>query len=392
MIMGGHAPDGAFWYDYDVGRFLTSTHYAQQYPEWLDEFNVEITTAEYVGRTWERLLPDEAYSISRVDSFPFEHDGVHIVFPHVIDLTDTLSSPFQEFAYTPYGDAMTLTVARRLVTHEELGQDDVPDLLFIGASSSDLIGHRYGPFSQEMQDYYVRFDRMLGDFLDFLDDEVGRDRYITILTSDHGVAAMPEYREQLGLPGKRIRTADFSDQLIGGLTEGLHEMEIFAQPVPLLMYPLGLVLRFQGEEVTEEQLEGVRNIVASRLAESEVLADVITYSDLVSGKGREQHPEFWEDYLRSFHPQRAADIVIRYREFDLFPESIPVNHGSPYDYDKHVPLLIAGRGVNAATFDRRIWTVDIAPTIARVLNIKTPDDLDGHPIDELVLTSTGGAR
>ncbi len=389
VLMGGHSPDGAYWYDYDVGRFVTSTYYAERYPSWLDDFNKEISTSEYVGRTWDRLLPEDAYNISRADSFPYEFDGEHITFPHIVDVTDTMSSPFQELAHTPYGDAMTLAMARRLVENEDVGRDDVPDLLFIGASSSDLIGHRYGPFSQEMQDYYVRFDRMLGDFLDFLDEEVGRDRYVTVLTSDHGAAALPEYRQQLGMSGRRIATADFRDQLIGGLTESLHEMTIFAQPAPLLIYPLGLVLAFRGDEVTEEQLEGVRRIVVSRLREAEVLADIITYPELVSGNG--DH-EFWDAYLRSFHPDRAADILIRYREFDVFPQSIPTNHGSPYDYDKHVPLLIAGNGVAREVFDRKIWTIDVAPTIAMLLNIRPPDDLDGRPIRDFTIGPTGGSR
>ncbi len=136
-------------------------------------------------------------------------------------------------------------------------------------------------------------------------------------------------------------------------------------------------------------MEGVRRIVASHLREAEILADVITYPKLESGDG--DH-EFWDAYLRSFHPERAADIVIRYREFDVFPASIPTNHGSPYDYDKHVPLLIAGPGVTPSVFDRRIWTVDIAPTVAVVLNIHPPDDLDGQSIGELVSSSAGGAR
>ena len=389
VILGGHEPDGAFWYDYDVGRYVTSTHYTDSYPEWLDVFNQEISTPEYVGRTWQRLLPEEKYSISRVDSAPYEFDGVHIAFPHVVDLTDTTTSPFQELAHTPFGDEMTLAMVQRLIKNENIGRDEVPDLLFVGASASDLIGHRFGPFSQEMQDYYIRLDRMLGSFFDFLDEEVGRDRYVTVLTSDHGSAAIPEYRQQMGLSGKRVETSDFRDQLIGGLTESLHEMEIYAQPAPLLMFPLGLVLRFQGEEVTEEQLEGARNMVAAQLRQAEILADVVTYTELLSNEGR---PEYWEEYMRSFHPDRAPDIFIRYHEFDVFPASIRTNHGTPYSYDQHVPFLVMGSSIEHKNIDRHIWTVDIAPTVAALLQIPSPDDLDGEKIAELVVTRAAGSR
>lgn len=383
VLMGGKQPDDAYWYDSRTGRYVTSSFYAGEYPEWLNAFNEMMVTPENVGRTWQRLWPEESYTASRADSFPAEHDGIHIVFPHAIDLADTLHSPYVELIHTPFGDQTTISLAQELVVQEGLGEDEQLDLLFLGLSSADYIGHRYGPFSQEVEDYYLRLDQMLGEFMAFLDDRIGRENYVTILTADHGVVRLPEYSSTLGEPGQRVSVDDFREELVAGLTMAVRELEIYATPIPMIMYPLGLVLRFEaeeGDEVSEEQMRRVREIVAEHLSKAEVIEDVFTYDELLAA---EVERGAIADYLKSFHPDRAADIVIQYKEHNTFPPTLVVNHGSPYTYDTHVPFIVVAAGLNPGVVDRRVWSVDIAPSLAAMLGISAPGDLDGSVIQEL---------
>jgi len=240
-------------------------------------------------------------------------------------------------------------------------------------SAADLIGHRYGPYSQEVMDYYLRLDAALGDFLAYLDEQVGADRYAVILSSDHGVAPMPEEASRRGIDAHRVSTADFRDELVAGLQQGLLSAEIYDQPSLALM-TIGLVAAFTDPEVTEAQRKTLREHTAQSLVKAPVVAEAFTYDQFMS---QEKIDSPYEGlFRRSFHPDRAADVIINFREFYVYPASLPATHGAPYRYDMHVPLLVRS-GATPRQVDRQVRTVDVAPTLARLLGITAPDDLDG---------------
>ncbi len=394
IIMGGERPDGVYWYDSDAGRFITSEYYRETIPAWVREFNDAKLADGYFTKEWSRLLPEEAYSVSREDSFPFENDGLDVTFPHRFDIPveseaeETADSTrprypalyYDELKRTPFADELAFAFIERMIVSERLGADDVPDLLFAGASAADYIGHRYGPLSQEIQDYYLRLDLMLDEFLSFLDATVGEGRYVLVLTSDHGVLPIPEELARQGVDARRIDRFVRYQIVVPRLTEVLDEFDLTEKMAQLLVTPYGVSMRFD-DGVSRRAERSVRRAMAERLRASEFVADAIAYDDV----REETNDPFRQLYLRSFHPNRASDIVVRYKENYLYRMAAGgTTHETPYVYDSHVPVLFWGPGFTAARYNRRIATVDIAPTIAALLGIDAPDDLDGVPLRELV--------
>lgn len=398
VLMGGHQPTGAYWYHARTGRFVTSTYYLDRLPDWVEAFNAESTIVDYIRSGWHKILPEEAYALSREDDFPAEDDSTRAAFPHLFTLlppdsaaaeADTLPRPapeaYAELLRTPYLDMLTFALARRAVEAEALGADEAPDLLFIGASASDYIGHEYGPYSQETQDHYERLDGMIGQFLTFLDKQVGRDAYSVVMTADHGVAMLPEEAKRRGHVAQRVSTSDFEQDLVEGLTAGIEEAEIYGTPKLSYIFPVGLAITFEDQipqfPVTDDMLRTLRRIVADHLAKSPVIAQTLTYDELLDGSGRDKTS--YELYKRSFHPDRAADIVIEYPEYFVFPASLPTNHQTRYGYDSHVPLIVVQPGRHANTVTRRVRSIDVAPTLATLLGIRPPTDLSGQTLKEI---------
>ncbi|MCH6548134.1 MAG: alkaline phosphatase family protein [Gemmatimonadetes bacterium] len=259
ITMGGERPDGVYWYDSDAGRFITSEYYLDAVPEWVREFNDAKLADGYFEKEWTRLLPEEAYSASREDSFPFESDGVDVTFPHRFDIpadSEAEEIPesmrprypslyYDELKRTPFVDELTFAFIERMIVSEQLGADDVPDLLFVGASAADYIGHRYGPLSQETQDYYLRLDQRLDEFLNFLDATVGEGRFALVLTSDHGVLPIPEELARQGIDAKRIDRLVRQGIVVPPLTDVLSEFGLTEKLAGVLVSPYGVTMRFE---------------------------------------------------------------------------------------------------------------------------------------------------
>jgi predicted AlkP superfamily pyrophosphatase or phosphodiesterase len=397
VLMGGHRPDGAFWYHTGTGRYVTSTYYDDSYPGWLDAFNEERKPIPFILEGWHKLRPEEAYSLSREDDFADEDDSVDAAFPHLFDVVwpdttlypDSIPQPepwqYARFRRMPFGDMLTFGLAREIVTNEALGTDDAPDLLMIGASAADYVGHDYGPYSQEVQDYYLRLDIMLAEFLGFLDERVGREDYVLILTADHGVGMMPEEAARRGEDATRIGTRTFRDAVTTGLGRAIQKYQIYSSPQLSFLYPYGLNVSFSddvpGDSVTEEEMVGIREILAEEIRKVGAIEDVITYEELLDPNTPSR--PFLDLYRHSFHPDRAADIILRFKRFGV-PNNPPANHGSPYEYDQRVPLIFVGPGIEPQSVKRAVRSVDLAPTLAAILGIVPPDDLDGVVLEEAV--------
>ncbi len=385
VLMGGKAPDGVYWYDPEVGRIVTSTYYANEYPQWIEDFHRAGRLNAYFDSVWTKLLPDSAYALSREDDFAAEAPWRTNTFPHTVALPDTgETSRYSELWYTPFGDEVTFAFVRELIEVEGLGADDVPDVLLVGMSTGDKIGHRYGPYSQEIQDYYLRLDRMLGAFLGFLDDRVGANNYFVVLTSDHGVAPVPEELTRRGVDARRVNAEDLDNVLLPHLRQVLSDLGITTPPRPPFVYPDGLVFDFPNGTVPDEELRAaLSRSMAERLEEEDFVVETFTYEEMVEGTAEGQ---FVDAYLRSFHPDRAPDIMILFKQYYAYfvDSTTAADHGSPYAYDMHVPIMFYGPDIAPGAYDSRVRTVDIAPTIAMLLGISAPDDLDGSTLRQAI--------
>ncbi len=378
VLMGGQKPDGAFWYDDTTGRYVTSTYYAKSLPAWLETFNDGGRVQAAFRTGWHRALPLDDYLISNEDAFATENDCANNTFPHTFDTgSPAAASAFTKgVMQTPFADEMTLDLAERLIVEERLGADRAPDILWVGLSAADIIGHAYGPLSQETQDYYVRLDRRLGAFLEFLDRRLGSSNYTIALTSDHGVMPLPEELTRRGIPASRVVTKDYTEALNAATEVARTEMGL-SKPLFRSSNYMGVYL-----DLAESTSRGltpaeVRSRVADRLRSVPFVADAMTADELSAAPAPSDRP-YLELYRHSFSADRSPDVMVRPKEFALTRwKTCGTSHGTPYRFDTHIPMVFFGAGVPAGLRTERVHTTDLAPTIADLLGTVPPADVDG---------------
>jgi len=366
ILLGGQQANAAFWYDEKTGEFVTSRFYSQTYPEWIRDFTRDFTPARKFGTLWTPLPVTEAAQRAA----GIEAANCASTFPHAIGglIFTPDAAYFQAFGGTPYMDEYLGQFAQRLVAEEKLGQDDHLDFLGVSFSAVDSVGHAYGPNSPETLDAFMRLDQTLGALFRYLDENVGLDRVVVSLAADHGVMGLPEYQKGKHLPGSRVTMEDVVClQAIGAKLE-----EKFGKGSWLLD---DLYLNYDSLKKNNLSQEQVERELSGWLARCPSVSRVWTRADLLSPPA---NPDpFMVRYLHSFNPERSPDLFIQYKE-NVLPHFGPgTGHGSPYDYDRHIPFLLIVPGQQAGVVDQEISSVDIAPTVATVLGIKPDRKLDG---------------
>ncbi len=384
ILMGGRSADGVYWYHAPQPGLVTSAYYASRVPEWVGAFAASDPVARFFRGSWTRLLPDSAYHLSREDDFGPEGQGWPRTFPYVFHELFPEGTPerpgesFRKgFPYTPFADELAFEFARAAVEHEGLGADDAPDFLFVGASAADYIGHRWGPYSQEVEDYYLRLDRELGRFFEFLDERLGEGRWSVVLTSDHGVAPAPEEMARRGEDARRIASRDFGTAVRTAMDDAFEEAGLESRPV--VRWVGGPYLL--SENLSGKILRNLRETLARRFQRLDFVSDAFTADEVAAadpfGDGTVSA------FRRSYDPERSPDVLLHLEPFHIVGGT-PATHGSAWDYDMHVPLVFYGPGIPPGTHPRRVRTVDIAPTMAALLGIPAPPDLDGTVLGEVI--------
>lgn len=360
VLLAGRTRGRVAWFEPELGRFATSTFYAADEPAWLTAYNEGALQTHRADTVWASRVPPALADRSRPDTAHYEGDGVLTAFPHRY-ADARLRSPDLGFwtwwANTPFLDRATLNLARAAVEAEGLGSDDVSDLLAISLSQADRVGHAYGPLSREQLDNLQRLDAELASFFAWLDDTVGADAWVVAFSSDHGVLEVPEARAATGRPGVRL-TADSVRTLRRILDDASADadgdQDRMAGPLLERLPRVGWIARAWA---------------TTDLLAMEPAADsfaVLERRSVFAGR-----------------PQgilSRAGVEIQFQPFTLhWGYTHGTSHGSPYLYDRHVPLIFMGSGVAAGTDPGRVSTVDVAPTLAGLMGIPFPDDLDGVP-------------
>lgn len=360
VLLAGQTRSDVYWFDSGVGRFVTSTYYRDSYPSWVDEFNAEQVPHYAADTVWQSTVPTESASLARPDTAAFERDGVHTFFPHVYSAEAVADTGFFAWlATTPVLDAMTLDLARRAVEALSLGQDSVVDLLAVSLSQTDRVGHDFGPLSLEQLDNLLRLDRALGPFLSFLDESVGPGGWVMAFSSDHGSATEPEYLNEQG--EVRARRLTLEDRAV--LQQKLQDVAAGTNGV-------------DPDELARRIVRAVKEVG--------FVANAWTHEELLRGQPADS---FALLASRSLYPGRFTGLLGRFGvELQLEPNVLDwtwpfgTTHGSPYLYDRSVPLVFLGAGVTPGADDRRAPTTDVAPTLAALIGVPPPDDLDGHSL------------
>jgi predicted AlkP superfamily pyrophosphatase or phosphodiesterase len=378
VLPAGRRPEGAYWYSLDNGNFISSDYYFSDLPEWVKKFNSEQHCNRYFGAKWERLLPESAYQRSLPDDAPGEKSPFGNTFPHIVTGNhDKISKEFyDDFEKTPYANDYLLDFAKAAIENEKLGADDVTDLLTISFSANDLLGHKFGPYSQEVQDMTLRTDRTMANLLSYLDQKVGVGQWVLALTADHGVSPVPEQTQKLGYGG-RVSTKQVVDAIDAALDKQ------FGEEKWVLSFTYGNAYLDEAMVAKRKiSMEEVERVASQAVKAIPGVAEAFTHTQLSSG----QLPAnaITASVAKGFFASRNGNLIVVPRPFYLLASLDAATHGSPYGYDTHVPVLFYGAGIVAGSFASVSSPADIAPTLASLLKIEIPSNSVGHILTEAI--------
>ncbi len=380
VLMAGHTADAAYWYDEESGQWVTSTYYRRDLPGYLRLYNESDAVEKFGGRNWELVYPRENYVEYYPDDALFEtnYPPLGRAFPHPLPAAGD-KKLFDAVTRTPYGNEITLDVARLIVEYEKLGQRETPDLLAINLSSNDYVGHGYGPHSLEVQDITYRTDQQLGQFMRFLREHLKGRGVLLVLSSDHGVAPVPEYAKQRGLPAGRNpfgkSTGFFGIQLEQALSERFGVSDVsYVQN-----FDYGEVyLRRDHPKLQGDALVEAQRIVRDRLLAEPFIGGAVTREAML---GTPPSDGLALQFYRTFNPLRSGDVLYCLAPYQI-SGTAPATHGSPWRYDSHIPLVFYGDGIKAGRYEQRVVPGAMAPTIARIWGIAPPPATAVEPLLE----------
>lgn len=366
----GRAPVDVYWYAPN-GIFTTSTYYRSVLPAWVRAFNDRRVPQRYAGQAWTPLLPADRYA--EPDSVPLESGGRDYAFPHVLPLDPVAAaSAFRDY---PWMDSLTLAFALEGVRQLGLGASPSrTDLLAVSLSTTDAVGHRYGPDSKEIHDHLLRLDRYLGDFLDSLFALRDGRRVIIALTADHGVSPYPELRS----PWYDNHGAQRVDQAhVWPLLRA--RLRALGIDTTALFYDDGI--RVRDPEAFRRAGVDPDDVAALWVAEMRKLNGVLR-ADLVRDLARADtvHDDLARRWLHMFTPGGPVRAVSTHRPFGYWAGVTYATHGQPHDYDTRVPILFWGAGIAPGPRGTEARVVDMAPTLAALLGITPLERLDGRPL------------
>ena len=369
ILLGGKLGDAAYWDE--NGKWVTSRHYRAELPAWVAAFNAEKRAEAVFGKMWERLLPAEAYEkVQGPDDAPGElvNYGLTRVFPKRIDGGKPAVTPafFNAYDLSPFTSEALGEFVQRAIVEEKLGHHAATDLLGVSFSQVDAVGHGYGPDSQEVMDAMVRLDRVLAALLDKIDREVGLANCVVVLTADHGVARLPE---RMGTePAGRVKLADLDplvkaalDAKFGALPAG----ERWATRDSVAYH-----LRASALVAKNVSASDAAAVVKTALLAVPELGYVFTRDELTAAEP--EGDAVLAMARRSYNAARGRDVL-----FFTKPNFMPVGvtgstHGTPYNYDTHVPIVFFGKGVPKGVHPEPAGVDDIAPTLASLLGAAAP--------------------
>lgn len=383
--MGGMMPTGAFWMSESL--FVTSTYYMTTLPGWVQRFNASGLINSFFGKSWTRLLPEAAYAGLDDDGAEYEtgNNGLGKAFPHPVtgkDRSRITSSYYWALLASPFSADILNAFAKEAIRSEELGKRDVTDLLCVGFSVTDEIGHAFGPNSHEIMDMVVRMDRVLADLFSFLETQVGLNNCLIVLSADHGVAPIPDFilknhpAANAGWVSWNAISGACEQVLVkryGPAPQGRKWIRrIVASNVYIDRSLLGTVRGASLEEASRLVVDTLRSIAE--------VATAMTASEL-SGPFTQNPLE--NRLKRSFYISRSGDVVYALKPYWVSGKTGDgAKHGEPYDYDAHVPLVIAGQGVRPGKYFTEASPVDIGPTLSALLGISFPAGRDGRVLHE----------
>ena len=374
----GHTANAAYWFHgKEKGKWISSSYYLDSLPNWVNDFNNSGKADTYLKTPWQTLYNIKSYTRSIKDNNIFERKfkgETSSSFPHDIPNLIKDNGDFDILKAIPSGNTFTLDFAKAAILGENLGKSDQTDFLAVSFSSTDYIGHHYGPASVEIEDTYLRLDKDLAELFSFLDQQVGNDNYTLFLTADHAVVNVPAYLQSLKIPAHYFDIKKFRASLLSitkkyfnseELIENVSNYQIFLNQQKI--ESLGLDKNKVAKKIADEivNLEGIyKSVTAQTLKTTNFSSGIL--NSLQNG------------YNQKF----SGDIMITPYPATLISDRQGTSHGSGYSYDTHIPIIFYGNGIKKGVSKKRYEIIDIAPTIANLLKIEAPNSASGKIIGE----------
>jgi len=378
ILPAGHTANGAYWFDGGKnGQWISSTFYMDSLPKWVIDFNNSGKANGYLENPWNTLYDINTYTNSIIDDNVFEgkfKGETTTSFPHNIPNLRAKNGDFDILKGIPSGNSFTADFTKAAIIGEKLGKGKFTDFLTVSFSSTDYIGHQFGPASKEIEDTYLRLDKDLADLLAFLDKQVGQNNYTVFLTADHAAVDVPAYLQSLKIPAHYFDVKKFRQNVLAitkkyfnsiELIENISNYQIFLDKQKI--ESLGLDKNTVAEKLVEEviTLEGIYKAVTAKTLQTNRFTDGIMNS-LQNG------------YNQKF----SGDVMLIPYPATLTRGRTGTSHGSGYSYDTHIPMIFYGNGIKKGISKKRYEIIDIAPTIANLLKIEAPNSSTGKIIDE----------
>lgn len=378
IFPAGHFANAAYWYDASSKKWISSSYYMKNLPDWVENFNDKNFPDYYLSKQWNTLLPIESYSESTNDDNEYEdkYKGEdRPVFPH--NLSELKNKNTNLLRACPFGDSFIKDFAIDAIKNENMGKGDVTDFLCISFSSTDYVGHKFGPNSIETEDTYLRVDLDIAEILEYLDNNIGMQNYLIFLTADHGVCNNPGYLKDKGFPSGTFFTKAILDSINLNLerTYNIKNLALyfFNQQV-YFNYKLIKESNLNLDEIAKNTATYIKNNIDG-------VENVCTSENLKNGTSNEYYFKFFKN---GFYEKRCGEVFVNFKQYWIEDRVKGAEHGGPYDYDIHVPLIWYGCGIKKGETSEPIELVDIAPTLSVILNIAYPSGCIGKPIKEIV--------
>ena len=350
ILSVGFLADGAYWLNSN-SKWITSSHYRENIPKWIEKFHEKHTVKSYMNHFWK---------------------GVSFNYDLKEDFEDMGPSSLKA---TPEGNNYTLDFSKELIINENLGTDTHSDFLVISFSSTDYVGHKFGPDAEELKSMYLNLDNNLSKLLKFLDEHCGKNNYLISLTSDHGAGTSPIEIERRGLKGGNFISREIFPELN-------KELElVFGIPSILARYSnMQFYIDFKKIHSLKISETDVFLEAKKWLSNLNSVDEVYSKTSIANGLPSQKVQRL----INGIYPRRSGDIFITLKPgFIEWSSKIGTTHGTHFNYDSHVPLIFYGFNIKPKQIYSKIKIIDIAPTLSIFLKTAFPNACTGNPIGEI---------
>jgi predicted AlkP superfamily pyrophosphatase or phosphodiesterase len=375
VLPAGHTANAAYWFDNASGGWISSTYYLKELPKWVQDLNAKKLPDVYLAKNWNTLYPMNTYIQSTADRQTYESNlpGEDNTFEH---RTDSIAkNKYESFRHTPYGNTYTVEAAKAAIDGESLGGRGVTDFLALSFSSTDYIGHTFGPNSIEVEDTYLRLDRDLADLLGYLDSKVGKGQYLVFLTADHAVAHATGFARENKLPAGGSSTSAIQKALNDAL------LKEFGSTKYILTISNAQV-HLDNDLIRANKIDkaALKQTIIRIIMEQNGISHAV---DLENLKLANLPEPLQRALLNGYNQRLSGEIQFIYRpQYGGYDKG--ASHSLWNPYDSHIPLIWFGWNVKSGKLNREVYMTDIAPTVAALLQIQMPNASIGKVINEVM--------